>query len=446
MYFLKLFFCIFLIKFVEGINSKLFLGSVDQTESSVARCLDLFEENLTKQELKCRSVVILMPDASDDFEVDKIFVESSTRKNLWSVEIWQSTQYGNTHKWFRLNAHQNKYILIQNDTDEDQTTKAFIEKQFSTKNKNELMSSPSICIVKTVRNRNNSIGVKHTDSRCSLFKVSNVADNRLESTGIHVAGFTSSPFAYYDAVKDKLKGIDISLVTTVAVKLKLSMFVHLIGADKSESSNTQSAVDVLVNRYSEISKQTRPNCALMSTHFFRQTHVLLGGLPQHSHILNDFNSSISYLADDYTWCVKRAKLLPLAISFIRIATPAVWILVVCVGYVNGFILYLFVQFDTEPENRKLDLHYTTYLISLPSWIGISQRFNPRHWPLRLYYVITLLFGMVFFAVFCFNLIVRAKVRIRYYQMHTVDELIDMDFRLAGSSAIFENVQNQPLVS
>lgn len=157
MYFVKLFLCIFLIKLAESIDSELFLGSIDQTDSSVGRCLDLFEENLTKQELNYRSVVILMPDASDDLEVEKIFVENLKPKNLWSVEIWQSAQYGDTREWLRINAHQNKYILIQDDTDEDRTTKTLIRKLFSTKNKSDLKTSPSVCIVKTIQNLNNSI-------------------------------------------------------------------------------------------------------------------------------------------------------------------------------------------------------------------------------------------------------------------------------------------------
>lgn len=178
----------------------------------------------------------------------------------------------------------------------------------------------------------------------------------------------------------------------------------------------------------------------------RQINVLLGGLPQYSHDFKDFNSTVSYYSDDYTWCTQRANLIPLAFSFFRIATPAVWVLVVGLGYVNGLIIYLLVQLDPEPRNRNLDLHHTIYQISLSSWIGMSQRFHPKHWPLRLYYLITLLCGMVLFTIFFSNIITSAKNRIRAHQVHSIAEMIEQNFRLAGSSAIFDKIQNQPLVS
>lgn len=141
-------------------------------------------------------------------------------------------------------------------------------------------------------------------------------------------------------------------------------------------------------------------------------NVLLGGLPQYAHDFENFSSSISYHSDDYTWCVQRAKFLPLAISFFRMATPGAWVLAVGMGYMNGLILYLFVAFDSKRENRKLDLQYTTYAISLSSWIGVSQNFSPKYWPLRIYYFIGLLFGIAFFATFLRNIMEHATIRLR----------------------------------
>lgn len=141
-------------------------------------------------------------------------------------------------------------------------------------------------------------------------------------------------------------------------------------------------------------------------------NLLLGGLPQYAHDFENFSSSISYHSDDYTWCVQRAKFLPLAISFFRMATPGAWVLAVGMGYMNGLILYLFVAFDSKRENRKLDLQYTTYAISLSSWIGVSQNFSPKYWPLRIYYFIGLLFGIAFFATFLRNIMEYATIRLR----------------------------------
>lgn len=172
----------------------------------------------------------------------------------------------------------------------------------------------------------------------------------------------------------------------------------------------------------------------------RQIDVLFGGLAKYTHDSEHFNSSIAYFDDDYTWCVQRAKILPLFISFMRIADPATWLLIVGSGYVNGIVLYFFVKFDTKTKHHKLDLHHITYLISLPSWIGVSQRFHPKYWPLRLYYFSTLLFGIVFFAVALSKYSTFSRMKIRKQQIQTVTEIIDMDFRLFGTDEILKSMQ------
>lgn len=166
--------------------------------------------------------------------------------------------------------------------------------------------------------------------------------------------------------------------------------------------------------------------------------MLFGGVPQHTNIDQYSSSSISFQSDDYTWCVQRAKYLPLLIS-------TVWILVVGLGYVNGLILYFLVSFDSKRENRNLDLHYTTYLISLPAWIGFSQRFHPKNWSLKVYYYTTVLFGMFFFAIALNLLIKYGTQRILSYQVHQIVELIDMRYKLSGTANVLQHIRKQETV-
>lgn len=265
----------------------------------------------------------------------------------------------------------------------------------------------------------------------------------MKPNALYVAGVASIPFVFYVANTGNLEGIDISLVQTVASKLGTMMFIDVVAANKSDPAKV--LIDSLGNRYSGngffpiVRKSQVYNIC-------RQIDVLLGGLPQYSHNLANFDSSISYYSDDYTWCVQRPKFLPLSISFFRILPPVVWILIVGLGYVNALILYLLVQFDSNPRIRKLDLHHTTFLISLPSWIGISQQFKPNYWPLRLYYISTLLFGMVVFAIFSTLLVKRSQVRLRFFQVQSVSDIVAEEFGLAGSLEIYEHIRHQSLVS
>lgn len=144
--------------------------------------------------------------------------------------------------------------------------------------------------------------------------------------------------------------------------------------------------------------------------------------------------------------MQTAKILPFFISLTRIASPAVWMIIVGLGYVNGVILYFFVKLDSKTQHHKLNVHHTIYLISLPSWIGVTQRFNPKSWSLRFYYFSTLLFGMAIFAIGLSQFGERAQARVRRYQVHTVAELVEMEYRLFGTAAVLENMRKQSAVS
>lgn len=57
-------------------------------------------------------------------------------------------------------------------------------------------------------------------------------------------------------------------------------------------------------------------------------------------------------------------------------------------------------------------------------------------------MITLLYGMVFSAFTLCYLLDYARMRIRADQIHTIAELIEMDFRLVGTAAVFGKIREQ----
>lgn len=233
MYFVKLFLCAFLIQIATGTNLEKISILNDETESDLACCFGLFEDDLTPQEVEHKSVVILMP-VGGVASVKNIFMENLCRKNWWPVEIWQTTQ-----EWVPFNSNQNKYILVQRD-EGDEMARTFYESFRSSAKKNYLRSSSSICIVKAAYIRGNH--------QCSLYSISGLVANSKESTALNVMGVETTPFAYYYA--GDLEGIDMSLITTISKKLKMPMFLYVIGANKSDSLGVQSASEPLVNRYS----------------------------------------------------------------------------------------------------------------------------------------------------------------------------------------------------
>lgn len=61
-------------------------------------------------------------------------------------------------------------------------------------------------------------------------------------------------------------------------------------------------------------------------------------------------------------------------------------------------------------------------------------------------MITLIYGMIFFAIALSFVSEFGEKRIRAYQIHTNGELIDMDFQLAGTASILEKIKVREMVS
>lgn len=75
-----------------------------------------------------------------------------------------------------------------------------------------------------------------------------VANCSPRSNALYVAGLESIPFAYYDANEGHFKGIDVSLVRTVASKLGKSLLLHIVSVNESDSTGAKSIFGLLTNR------------------------------------------------------------------------------------------------------------------------------------------------------------------------------------------------------
>lgn len=232
----KLFLCVFLIHFARGLDSELFFNSIDETETNIACCFDIFEKLSVDDSFERRSAVILLPDASNTVQVEKVFIENSRRKIPWSFEVWQWKNHPKTIAPGKTN-----YIFLQS----DQMTNEQFEKIISqlSRYKPDLASSLRICIVeslqKTIR--------KESGEDCSLTIVSNSRDGNIWKRKTA----SSDPFAYFDANNGNPWGIEVSLIKTVAEKLQFSMIINVNDSHRSNTSNGHSVHEDIADRYKQ---------------------------------------------------------------------------------------------------------------------------------------------------------------------------------------------------
>lgn len=160
-------------------------------------------------------------------------------------------------------------------------------------------------------------------------------------------------------------------------------------------------------------------------------------MPNSEH-LESLTPSRPYSQDDLTWCVQKARYKPRILNFLLVVTPTVWLVQIFgIGYISGFLIYIMIQFDLDYRHRnQRDWHYTTWLISLPAVIGVNQRFQPKRFTLRIFYFFFLVNTFIGTQIFFFYVIQFVKIPIPYTQTSTVAEMIDSEFRLAGTREVY----------
>lgn len=144
-----------------------------------------------------------------------------------------------------------------------------------------------------------------------------------------------------------------------------------------------------------------------------------------------------YFQDDFTWCVQGAKKRPWLFSPMTAMTTTVWLVIIFgYGYITGYVLFLLIQFDSKYKQRNSrDWHYTTWLVSLPSFIGLGQTFRPVAWKVRLFYGLLLLTLLICSQTVTSYLMKFTQIRFLMHQIASIQEIVDNDFVLLGSAQV-----------
>lgn len=176
--------------------------------------------------------------------------------------------------------------------------------------------------------------------------------------------------------------------------------------------------------------------------------MLVGGLFPHSTFPDTLAISQPYYQDNLIWCIQRAKNVSWMWNIFLAATPECWLtLIFGVGYISGAVIYIMIQFDSKYKRRnQRDWHYTTWLIALPAVIAINQRFQPTYGPLRVFYVLLLLTMFILWQIILFFGVRFIKFPVQRHQISTIHEIIDDDFRLAGSDTVFQLISHDERVN
>lgn len=262
---------------------------------------------------------------------------------------------------------------------------------------------------------------------------------------VRVSSTHYEPYMYRNEKGEFVNGIEYKLLEVIAQKESLRLFFQN-QPDPLNNDDFISRYDAFLGTNWDINYKLeyKFEWKLFSRSSF---DIMVGGIFPNSTLTATLAASKPYHQDELTWCIQRAKYFPSVIRIFMVATPECWILAIFgIGYLSGFIIYLMIQFDLKYKHRnRRDWHYAQWLIAVPAVLTMNQRFQPFYAPLRMYYVLLLIFSVFLWQIVFFHAVRFYKFPVQREQIKTVNEIVDDGFRLAGSADVLHLITFDPQV-
>ncbi|XP_037033032.1 uncharacterized protein LOC119072018 [Bradysia coprophila] len=161
--------------------------------------------------------------------------------------------------------------------------------------------------------------------------------------------------------------------------------------------------------------------------------ICIGGIFPTEDTLKYALMSVTYASDDLTWCVQKARTMPMFLAHMRYVQPAVWFMgIFGCGYPVGLLIYLLVQFDPKYKQRSSIDWHRSMLITIPAFIGLSPNFTPLKGTLRIFYATVLISAFFAFQILLTRGYDVLHKQVPLHQVSSLNEIMEKDFHLVGS--------------
>ena len=171
--------------------------------------------------------------------------------------------------------------------------------------------------------------------------------------------------------------------------------------------------------------------------------IAAGGKFTNFHHNERIATSVPYYEDKLIWCIQHAKKYPIFINFFFIIPLEMWVFIIGVGFIIvSALTYFLLPFDENYEHRieKYDMLYCFLWIIIPAVTAVSCPYNPKKFTIRLAYWLLLVCPMLFhmmIGAFLYNFM---NYQFYLYQISSVNEILDAEFRLTGSIEVLNVIQ------
>lgn len=149
------------------------------------------------------------------------------------------------------------------------------------------------------------------------------------------------------------------------------------------------------------------------------------------------------MQDEITWCIRHAQPIPLWQNFLHFTDSPLFVFGVGAHLLLGCMILIY--FYTEFEKHPLDM-WSSVIITLQTALGFSSNFNPQHKSFRAFFHCALFTPLCFVTVFNASMFVILTHPLYQHQIHTIDELKQFGYKLAGDEYARTILKNDAKVS
>lgn len=150
--------------------------------------------------------------------------------------------------------------------------------------------------------------------------------------------------------------------------------------------------------------------------------IVVGGIYPDNEIHADFDVTLPYLSDSFTWFVHLATLRDPWKGLIVIFKTETWLLLNCILIVSGLCWYFFGK--TMPEKIQ---HKQLPLCMLNAWsvfIGLAANNFPTQTPLRIFFITLAIYSLNVITIYTSKLITVFTQPAYNNQLETIQDIID----------------------
>jgi hypothetical protein len=172
----------------------------------------------------------------------------------------------------------------------------------------------------------------------------------------------------------------------------------------------------------------------------QQSELAFGGLISTPKAYKTFDATISYLRETYVWFVPHAKPGPHWTSLVMIFETPVWCLVFTAYILGSFAIYILanVKHVTRREFNGYRKLVSCCFYTLHTLLGLSVAVKPRSWPVRVSFLMWVLFSLEINTAYQSSLISFLTEPPPLPVIRTVDELLTSGLKYGTTNRSFNN--------